>query len=305
MPKSQKAFRICTQTKCKYFTLSGNGANINQQALKDRLHSIAQEKNITFNDCWKRLLFERFLSRLSQSKHADKFILKGGFLLSCYLELRRETKDLDFSLKELNIREQIQSAINDIIDEKLDDGFTFSIKKLIRLETPDMPYSGFRIALEVLFDGMRDTIQIDVVPDDKANSRDYKLILSHYRGKPLFEREISLLVYPPETIFAEKLVTMVKKGENNTRMKDFHDILLLIREPKSINKRALKESISQTFQNNNLAFQAIELEETKLVQLQVFWTNHLSELQDVGHTLDLPTGISSVIKEINTYIMEL
>ncbi len=168
-----------------------------------------------------------------------------------------------------------------------------------------MPYSGFRIALEVLFDGMRDTIQIDVVPDDKANSRDYKLILSHYRGKPLFEREISLLVYPPETIFAEKLVTMVKKGENNTRMKDFHDILLLIREPKSINKRALKESISQTFQNNNLAFQAIELEETKLVQLQVFWTNHLSELQDVGHTLDLPTGISSVIKEINTYIMEL
>ena len=240
---------------------------MNQQALKDRLHSIAQEKNIAFNDCWKRLLFERFLSRLSRSKHVDKFILKGGFLLSCYLELKRETRDLDFSLKEINIRAQVQSAINDIIDEKVDDGFTFSIKKLTQLETPDMPYSGFRIALEVFFDGMRDTIHIDVVPDDKANSEDYKLILSHYRGKPLFEGEISLLVYPPETIFAEKLVTMIKKGESNTRMKDFHDILLLIREPKSINKRALKESISQTFQNNNLAFQAVQLEESDVLFL--------------------------------------
>ena len=168
-----------------------------------------------------------------------------------------------------------------------------------------MPYSGFRIALEVVFDRMRDTILLDVVPDDKANSEDYNLTLSHYRGKPLFEGEISLLVYPPETIFAEKLVTMVKKGENNKRMKDFHDILLLIREPKTINKDALKESISQTFQNNNLAFQAAQLDETTLVPLQAFWTNHLSELQDAGHTLDLPTGISSVIKEINTYIREL
>ena len=53
---------------------------MNQQALKDRLHSIAQDKKIAFKDCWKGLLFERFLSRLSRSKHADKFNQQSAIL---------------------------------------------------------------------------------------------------------------------------------------------------------------------------------------------------------------------------------
>ncbi len=49
---------------------------INEQALKDRLHTIAKEKEIPFNSCWKQLLLERFLARLSRSSHVNKFIFK-------------------------------------------------------------------------------------------------------------------------------------------------------------------------------------------------------------------------------------
>jgi len=60
---------------------------INEQALKDRLQRIAKEKVIPFNACWKQLLLERFLARLARSPHVDKFIFKGGFLLSYMMKI--------------------------------------------------------------------------------------------------------------------------------------------------------------------------------------------------------------------------
>jgi hypothetical protein len=38
---------------------------INEQALKSRLQTIAKEREIPFNSCWKQLILERFLVRLS------------------------------------------------------------------------------------------------------------------------------------------------------------------------------------------------------------------------------------------------
>ena len=65
---------------------------MNEQALKDRIKIIAREKGIQFNECWKKLLLERFLLRLSRSAHDRKFIFKGGFLLAYIMEIGRETK---------------------------------------------------------------------------------------------------------------------------------------------------------------------------------------------------------------------
>lgn len=55
---------------------------MNEEALKARLKIIAQAKAMTFNQIWKQLLLERFLTQLTQSKHNEKFIFKGGLLLS-------------------------------------------------------------------------------------------------------------------------------------------------------------------------------------------------------------------------------
>lgn len=45
---------------------------ISEQALKEKLQTIAKEKGIPFNSCWKQLLLERFLVRLHLSSYADK-----------------------------------------------------------------------------------------------------------------------------------------------------------------------------------------------------------------------------------------
>lgn len=102
---------------------------MNKQALIDRIHKIAKEKEIPFNECWKQLVLARFLVRLSHSKYAENFIFKGGFLLSYMMEIGRETTDLDFLLTKMNANEkEIADATQEIASVALEDGFTFYMR---------------------------------------------------------------------------------------------------------------------------------------------------------------------------------
>lgn len=74
---------------------------MNEAALKARLKFIAKEKLKTFNEIWKQLLLERFLARLSRSMYREQFIFKGGLLLAQYIDLGRETTDIDFSMNKM------------------------------------------------------------------------------------------------------------------------------------------------------------------------------------------------------------
>jgi len=74
---------------------------MNEQALKARLKHIGKEKSKSFNEIWKLLVLERFLARLSRSEYSDKFIFKGGLLLSYYLTIGRETIDIALKLHKI------------------------------------------------------------------------------------------------------------------------------------------------------------------------------------------------------------
>jgi len=121
---------------------------MNEQALKDRLQAISKEKGIQFNECWKKLLLERFLFRLSRSSQSEKFIFKGGFLLAYLMEIGRETTDLDFLLTKMNAREdEIEQAVTEIITTESTDGFSFYYESVELLEQPHMDYPGYRMTL--------------------------------------------------------------------------------------------------------------------------------------------------------------
>jgi predicted nucleotidyltransferase component of viral defense system len=110
---------------------------ISEQALKDRLQIIAKAKEIPFNYCWKQLLLERFLARLSRSSHATKFIFKGGFLLSYMMKIGRETVDLDFLLTRMNAEVKgFQEVFEEIASISSEDGFIFSFEGIEILSLP-------------------------------------------------------------------------------------------------------------------------------------------------------------------------
>ena len=70
-----------------------------EQSLKKHLSQIAKERNLTPSEIWHNVITERFLVRLCHSSYGDHFIFKGGTLLARHIDIGRETKDLDFSIR--------------------------------------------------------------------------------------------------------------------------------------------------------------------------------------------------------------
>lgn len=279
---------------------------INEQALKDRLHTIAKEKDIQFNACWKQLLLERFLSRLARSSHSNKFIFKGGFLLAYMMKIGRETTDLDFLLTRMKAEEkEVQQILEEIISIPSEDGFAFSFDGIELLAQPHMDYPGYRVTLKTTFVKMRDKIQIDVGVGDIVEPKNLKIKLFQYRGKPFFEDSISLLAYPLETIFAEKLETVVSKGAGNSRMKDYHDLFLLIQDQALKGSKKLKEATLKTFSNRETTLQVLQFDEADLKTLQPLWTAHLHALGSAAQDLNLPTEIQVIVSEINSTVRQI
>lgn len=276
---------------------------ISEQALKDRLQTIAKEKEIPFNYCWKQLLLERFLARLSRSSHINKFIFKGGFLLSYMMKIGRETVDLDFLLTRMNAEVKgLQEVFEEIVSTSSEDGFTFSFEGIEILSQPHMEYPGYRTTFKVAFAKMKDKIHVDVGIGDIVEPQNREIKLFEYRGKPFFEESISLLVYPVETIFAEKLETVLSKGSRNSRMKDFHDLLLLLRNKSIQNSEKLHESVKKTFENRGTTLKPIQFDEVGHKALQELWSSHLQGLGDVVKELNLPDKMLEAINMINTSI---
>ncbi|WP_298625315.1 nucleotidyl transferase AbiEii/AbiGii toxin family protein [uncultured Legionella sp.] len=282
---------------------------MNEQALKARLKHIGKENGKSFNEVWKLLVLERFLARLSRSEYSDKFIFKGGLLLSYYLTIGRETTDIDLLAKRLNTeKSNVELIMQDICLLNLDDGFQMQFIHLDDLDHQHMNYPGFQIGIAVQFGVMSDKFFVDIGVGDVVDPVLLEWPSFNYKEKPLFDDPISLEVYPVETIFAEKLETLISRGAANSRMKDYHDLLLLCRsEGKLIDKIRLKENIKQTFQNRGTVFSIpIQFRSDELGRMRLLWAGHLRALGTRRIRLfGLPEEIDSVIDELNQWLLIL
>jgi hypothetical protein len=106
------------------------------------------------------------------------------------------------------------------------DGLTFEARavKAQRI-TEDADYEGVRVTFTAYLDRARIPIQIDIGFGDAVTpapvESEYPSLLSSPSPR--------LLIYPQETVVAEKFEAMVKLGIANTRMKDFYDLEVLSR----------------------------------------------------------------------------
>lgn len=181
---------------------------MNEQALRDRLMQISKLRQELFNETWHNFVLERFLVRIAKSQHRESFVFKGRFLLGHYLNLGRETKDLDFLARKIEAEKPtIEKAFQEIAETVLDDGLKFSIESLLDLKHPHMKIPGFQVQITAHLGRMREPISIDIGIGDVAEPIEKDIELMKSKGRGLFEESISLLVYSPETIFAEKIQT--------------------------------------------------------------------------------------------------
>lgn len=278
-----------------------------EQALKERLKFIAKVKQRNFQEVWRLLLLERLLVRLAHSDYHHKFIFKGGLLLAHYLTIARETSDIDLLAQQMKVEMlRIKQAFNEICSLKNDDGFAFSCVNIEELGHIHMNYTGYRVRIDVRFGNMKDRVHVDVGVGDIVEAKQESLELYQYKGKPIFEDSVSLQVYPVETIFAEKLESIISRGSANSRMKDFHDILLLSREKHLINGAKLNIDINNTFtQRQTKLTIPIKFTTDECSRLQPLWSAHLRGLGDNANNLHLPTKVTDLLAEINTWLQEI
>lgn len=277
--------------------------------LKQKVKKIATDKGCDPQEIYKKLFFERFLVRLASSEVSDKFLFKGGNLLGYCIELGRQTRDLDFLATQIQIKkESVRKAFERICAIEVNDGFDLRLDKLKPITQSLMPYKGFRVILlmKVKEGKMEERLQIDVSVGDIVEGKNRKITLTNYQGKPLFENSISLKAYSMETVFSEKLETVLSRAESNSRMKDFHDLIMMSREPNLLDKEALKSAIKKTFEHRQTRWKfPIQFSDEGYQTLQKYWIQHLKNVGDIAKKKQLPEHIKQAVLEINSYLNKM
>ena len=275
-----------------------------EQSIKEKIKVIAKEQETAFAQLWRNLILERFLIRLSQSSYRDKFILKGGTLLAKYLPLGRETKDLDFFIQGLsNTEKSLEEVLRAVCNIDIDDSFIFDVVKVEVLEHVHMAYTGSQISLLAKFGATKTIIRIDLGFGDVVEAIDYPIDLTATTKGPLFESKISLRCYPKEFIFAEKLETVVFRGEENTRMKDFHDLYSLI-SLGNLSDTDAEKAIKLVFNHRktSLTDLPIAFDPDAIEQLERGWSLYHRRLKTTKNSMILPNSIENLIGFINQWL---
>lgn len=172
-------------------------------------------------------LMERLLERVSLSKYRDNFVLKGGLLVSSLVGVdMRSTMDVDTTVKSLHMnKKSVQKILEEIMAIEVEDGVSFRISKVQDI-MEGHEYEGLRFMIECSMDRLKQTIKIDISTGDEITpgAIEYKLPLI------IEDRTIELWAYNLETLLAEKLETIMVRAEANTRMRDFYDIHVLLKQ---------------------------------------------------------------------------
>ena len=189
-------------------------------------------------------MFEALLKRISKSKYRDKFIIKGGFLLSSIFGVNlRSTMDLDTTIKGLLLnRETITKVINEIINIDVEDNVKFEIENIKYIREEKL-YSGFEVNLKAEFDGLKTNLMIDITIGDVITYKEVE-----FKYNTLFDNEtINIMTYNYETIVAEKFESIISRNIDNTRMKDYYDLYMFVNlKWNDINKDTLRKAIINT-----------------------------------------------------------
>lgn len=194
-------------------------------SLKAKIRNIAKQKNIPAQVILQNYMFERLLVRLSASEYKEKFVLKGGMLVAAIVGLdNRATMDMDTTLKNLPLTpEAIRGALETVCSITYDDGVSFEIATISPIRDDDI-YGGYRVMLNARFDTMITPLSIDVSTGDAITPHAVQYSFSEIFND---DNSYELWAYNIETVMAEKVETILRRGVFNTRPRDFYDAYIL------------------------------------------------------------------------------
>lgn len=220
---------------------------INYNELFEKSKELAKASGLTQLELYQRFMFERILERISVSKYNENFILKGGLLLSAMLGIKsRSTRDMDISIKGIDVsKEKMVQVLNEILSLDIGDGVKFEMINISDIRADD-EYGGNKYHLVGRLENLKVALEIDISTGDEITPKEL-----NYEYISIFEdKKIYIDTYNIETILAEKIETILRRGKYNARMKDYYDVYFFLTKLKdeidtNIFIKALKNTITR------------------------------------------------------------
>lgn len=212
-------------------------------SVRARLLNLARETKQDFNLVLTRYAIERLLYRISISKHADQFLLKGALPFDLWFDIpHRPTRDADFLGFGSAELPHIEAVFRDICAIETQDGVAFQPDTVHAAEIrKEANYAGVRVTLLGVIDGAR--CQIDIGFGDAVTPGpedvEYPVMLAEFAAP-------KLRVYPRYTVVAEKFEALSSLGIANSRMKDYFDLWILAQHT-DFDGDTLRQAIQATF----------------------------------------------------------
>lgn len=167
----------------------------NSMQLKAVIKNKAAQYGVSAQSILQNYVMERLLERISLSEYRDKFIIKGGFLLSSIIGIdKRTTMDIDTTAKKLDVtHENLKKVFNEICVIEVDDDIRFELTGTSDIREAD-DYPGIRIHI---------IAQIE-------KDRNLENIWNSYREKFNYAGNIS---FKQTTGVVEKLMDFISNSE--------------------------------------------------------------------------------------------
>ncbi len=219
-------------------------------SVRARLLNKAKAERSDFNGVLIRYALERLLYRLSQSAHADRFLLKGAMLFTLWYDMpHRPTRDVDLLGFGSSDLASITQTFKEIASVAAEDGMRFDPESVVAEEIrKEAGYAGVRVLIGAELAGARVKTQVDVGFGDAVTPGPiqavYPVMLDDFPAP-------TLQTYPVYTVVAEKLHAIALLGMTNSRLKDYLDLSVLL-ERETLDADILAKAIAGTFQRRSM-----------------------------------------------------
>ena len=270
-------------------------------SVKQRVLNLAKTRHRPFQELLQYYGMERFLYRLSQSVHREKYILKGALTLRAWNgSLARPTMDIDMLAITSNLEENIQQHINDIMHtEVISDGIVFHSESMCPQRiTEGVSYHGLRVRFVGHIERTKIPMQLDIGFGDSI----YPMVESNTLPTLLDYPHPNVLCYSKESVIAEKFQVMIQLGLFNSRMKDFYDIWTLSRSF-SFQGSTLQEAIRRTFvqRNTDIKPPIMAFSEVFIKDNQTMWSAFRKRMQQ----FDIPEDFQTINRGVQAFLMPI
>ena len=272
---------------------------MNAESVKARLKNRSKETGKTLQELLTLYGLERTIYRLSISEYKKNFTLKGGIFLYAVFngDYARSTTDIDFLAQGTsNDISDVKKMFTEVFGIATDDPLVYDLNSLnVKAITEFKKYHGVNVSCKAYLDRTEIGISIDIGFGDviypQRIEMEFPTVLSDERPQ--------VYAYSLCSSIAEKFEAIVSLGEDNSRFKDFYDIVVLS-DTYDFAGQELSMAVKETFEyrktslNEIVAFDA-GFSEDKLRQSR--WNSFVKKKKAM-----IPIALNETIESVKAFL---